>query len=199
MGRHAHRDSHEYCFFAVCHGFTLVRPFLWIRYPGQWCDDVHVWLPGSRGNSRFTFTYGLEDSFEINTSPEKQIRYTLDNRDSQTSNYRVNFSMPVISEISVGLHFSCFGQTTPALLGVDVVRALDVIPDAMRGKVHSRRLQVLSPATTLPSRHLAWDLRKSPHLRPQKRITTEMDDRSSGPQATLDVQSPVQFVSHVVA
>ena len=39
-------------------------------------------------------------------------------------------SMPVTSEIWVGLHLSCFGQAARTLLGLDVARALDVIPDA---------------------------------------------------------------------
>ena len=38
--------------------------------------------------------------------------------------------MPVTSQIWVGLHLSCFGQAAPTLLGLDVARALDVIPDA---------------------------------------------------------------------
>ena len=50
--------------------------------------------------------------------------------------------MPVTSEISVGLHFSCFGQEAPTVLG------LDVIPDATRGTGYSRRLQVYLPTTT---------------------------------------------------
>ena len=54
----------------------------------------------------------------------------------------------------------CMGEAALVFLGLDVVRALDVIPDAVRGKVYSRRLKVYLPTTTLPSRHLAWDLRK---------------------------------------
>ena len=68
--------------------------------------------------------------------------------------------MPVTWKVSVSLQFGCFGQA-PALLGLDVVRSLDVIPDAVRGTVYSRRLEVYLPTTTLPNGHIAWDLRKS--------------------------------------
>ena len=88
------------------------------------------------------FTSGTKDSFEINTAPDKQISYISAKREVQTSNSRVTFSMPVTSEISVGLHFSCFGQEAPTVLG------LDVIPDTTRGTGFSRRLQVYLPVTT---------------------------------------------------
>ena len=71
-------------------------------------------------------TSGTMDSFEIDTAPEKHISYTLIQwRSADEQNSR-----DVSSEISVGLHFSRFGQAAPTLL------SLDAIPDAMRGTVY---------------------------------------------------------------
>ena len=82
--------------------------------------------------------------------------------------------MPVTSVIWVGLHLSCFGQAAPTLLGLDVARALDVIPDATRGSL-------LTTTSGEPAHHDVaewtprWDLRTSP------------DGESSGSESALDV------------
>ena len=107
---------------------TVVRRRACLGFPGlETIRDSHV-------------TLGVEDSFEIDTDREKQSSYTFAIGDSQTSNSRVTFSTPVTSKVSVGMHFGCMGQEAPTLLGLDVVRTLDVIPGAVRGKVYSRRL-----------------------------------------------------------
>ena len=94
----------------------------------------------------------------IDSDPEKKINYTFTNGESQKSDSRVTFSNASLM-VSVSFQFGCFGQAAPTLMGLDVVRALDVIPDALRGKVYSRRLKMYLPTTTQPSGHLAWDLR----------------------------------------
>ena len=122
-------------------------------------------------------TSGMEDSFEIDTAPEKQISYTFADGDSHTSNSRVTFSILVTSEISAGLHFSCFGQ-----VGLDVVRALDVILDERQSQVYllPRRCRADTPLGTSAS-HQACGFSD------RAGITAEMDGRSSGPEATPDV------------
>ena len=127
--------------------FTHVRPFLWLWNLGQWCDDEHVWISGARGNPRLT----RDLRHRSRNTNQLHFVHTFVNGDSQTSNSRVTFSVLVTSKVSVSLHFSCFGQAAEVQLGLDVVRALDVIPDAVRGKVYSRRFKVYLPTTTLPS------------------------------------------------
>ena len=73
-------------------------------------------------------TSGMKGSFETDSDPEKPTSYTLATGDSQTEQFSCLLLMPVTSKVSVSLQSSCFGQAAPTLLGLDVVRALDVIP-----------------------------------------------------------------------
>ena len=149
--------AHEFC-FAVHLPWLHSCPMVSLAL-GVWDGGATTGMCGFLGLETIRdshVTSAMEDFLEIDTDPDKQISFTpFANGDSWTSNSRVTFSMPVTSKVSVGLHFRCFGQPAPTLWGLDVVRALDVIPDAVNGKVYSATASgVLAHPRTLPSGQL---------------------------------------------
>ena len=78
-------------------GFTffLMASLLSDRFSG-----FGIWDSGAT-TSMSGFTSAMEDSFWINKTPRKQVSCTFANGESQTIN-------SITSQITVGLHFSCF-------------------------------------------------------------------------------------------
>ena len=105
---------------------TLVRSF---SVYGIWDSGLTTSMSGfleleSIRHSHVTF--GMEGSFVIDTDPEKQISYTFANGESQKSVSRVT-SFDGLCQFAMQLLW-----TALTLLCLHVMRALGVIPDALR-------------------------------------------------------------------
>ena len=110
----------------------------------------------------YTETHGSPDGIKVDTS--KQIPFTF--ADAHRACSRSAFLLPRWFEAFDGkpackvvLAFATFETNSPILVGLDLIQALQVKLDVMRGTAYSSVLQRFLPTIRLPSGHLAWDLR----------------------------------------
>ena len=106
--------------------------------------------------------FGKAD-FQIDSCEDNQLNFTFADGGGSKAMSKVSFGHPMLGT-KIKFLFSCFdyGQRSPTLLGLDVVRALGAIPDVEAGTVYSKKLKAYLPTVKLPSGHLAWDLRVPP-------------------------------------